>query len=105
KRFKPLQIPSTEETRRAYREMLFTTPGLKEFISGVILFDETIRQRIGGGMPVPEYLAQLGIVPGIKVDLGTTALVNFPGEKMTQGLDGLRERLAEYYKLGARFTK
>jgi len=105
KRFKPLQIPSTEETRRAYREMLFTTPGLNEFISGVILFDETIRQRIAGGIPVPEFLTQRGIVPGIKVDLGAIALANFPGEKITQGLDGLRERLAEYYKLGARFTK
>ncbi|MDR3404137.1 MAG: fructose-bisphosphate aldolase class I [Chthoniobacter sp.] len=105
KRFQPLHIPSTEETRRAYREMLFTTPGLNEFISGVILFDETIRQRIRGDIPVPESLNRLGIVPGIKVDMGTTALANFPNERITQGLDGLRERLGEYYKLGARFTK
>ncbi len=104
KRFKEYQIPSTEENRRAYREMLFTTPGLGEFISGVILFDETIRQKIGG-VPMPEVLAKLGMIPGIKVDMGAVALPNFKGEKFTQGLDGLRERLAEYYKLGARFTK
>src|SRR5476651_2323781 len=104
KRFAPLNIPSTEETRRAYREMLFTTPGLSEYISGVILFDETIRQKIGG-VPIPEVLVQKGMVPGIKVDMGAVALPNFKGEKFTQGLDGLRERLAEYYKLGARFTK
>ncbi|MEP6669686.1 MAG: class I fructose-bisphosphate aldolase [Chthoniobacter sp.] len=105
KRFQPLGIPSTEETRCAYREMLFTAPEVNEFISGVILFDETIRQRMQGGIPVPELLHQLGIVPGIKVDTGTVPLANFPGEKITQGLDGLRERLSEYRQLGARFTK
>lgn len=105
KRFKALDIPSTEESRRAYRELLFTTAGLGEFISGVILFDETIRQRTKDGVPMPEALAQQGIIPGIKVDKGTTALAGFTGEKVTQGLDGLRERLAEYRELGARFTK
>ena len=105
KRFKALDIPSTEESRRTYREMLFTTPGLNEFISGVILFDETIRQRAKDGIPLPEFLANHGIVPGIKVDKGTIALPNFAGEKVTQGLDGLRERLSEYHELGARFTK
>ena len=104
KRFKALTIPSTEENRRAYREMLFTTPGLGEFISGVILFDETIRQKMGGAS-IPEVLARQGIIPGIKVDKGTTELSGFVGEKITQGLDGLRDRLAEYRQLGARFTK
>jgi len=104
KRFAALAIPSNEENRRAYREMLFTTSGLNEFISGVILFDETIRQKING-VPMPDVLAHSGIIPGIKVDGGTTALPGFAGEKMTQGLDGLRERLAEYRQLGARFTK
>ena len=104
RRFKALGIPSTEETRGAYREMLLTTPGLGDFISGVILFDETIRQRFGG-LTARETLARQGIIPGIKVDFGTVALPGFPGEKITQGLDGLRERLAEYRNLGARFTK
>ncbi len=104
KRFAALDIPSTEENRLAYRELLFTTPQLNESISGVILFDETIRQKIGG-LTVPEMLAQKGIIPGIKVDKGTIELVNFAHEKITQGLDGLRERLAGYRKLGARFTK
>jgi fructose-bisphosphate aldolase, class I len=105
KRFKELGIASTEPNRRAYREMLFTAPGLSESISGVILFDETIRQRTSSGVPMPELLAALGIVPGIKVDGGTEALPAFDGEKFTLGLDGLRERLEEYAKLGARFTK
>jgi fructose-bisphosphate aldolase class I len=104
KRFKALGLSSTEESRRDYRAMLFTTPSLNRFVSGVILFDETIRQKIGE-VPMPEALARQGIVPGIKVDHGTVALTNFDGEKMTQGLDGLPGRLAEYYKLGARFTK
>jgi len=104
KRFKALSLPSTEENRRAYRELLFTTPGLNEFIGGVILFDETIRQRIGGA-PVPEFLARQGIIPCIKVDAGTMPLPGFVGEKITHGLHGLRERLAEYRQLGARFTK
>ncbi len=105
KRFKALGIPSTEENRRAYREMLFTTPGADEFISGAILFDETIRQKDRDGIPFPDALVRRGIVPGIKVDGGTTALAHFGAEKITQGLDGLRERLAEYRELGARFTK
>lgn len=105
KRFAALGIESTEERRRSYREMLFTTRGLSDFISGVILFDETIRQRGQDGVPFPEFLAGQGILPGIKVDKGTVPLPNFPGEKFTQGLDGLRERLVEYRELGARFTK
>lgn len=104
RRFAPLGIPSTAETRRVYRELLLTTPGLDEFISGVILFDETIQQKMGG-MPAPDALNGKGIIPGIKVDLGTTPLPGFPGEQITQGLDGLRERLAAYRQLGARFTK
>jgi len=105
KRFAALQIPSTEENRRAYRELLFTTPGLGEFISGTILFDETIRQKTGEGVSMPGLLAGQGILPGIKVDKGTIALPGFAGEKITQGLDGLRERLVAYRELGARFTK
>jgi fructose-bisphosphate aldolase, class I len=105
KRFAALGIPSTEETRRAYRDLLFTTPGLGEFISGGILFEETLQQKTSDGTPIPEYLAQHGIIPGIKVDRGTVALPGFAGEKMTQGLDGLRERLAEFRQRGARFTK
>lgn len=107
KRFKALNISSTEENRGAYRELLFATPGLSEFISGVILFDETIRQRMSHGVPIaiPIALAQRGIIPGIKVDKGTASLANFPEEKITQGLDGLRDRLTEYRELGARFTK
>ena len=105
KRFAALNIPSTQENRRSYRELLFTTPGLPGFISGAILFDETIRQMSGRGASMPEILAWQGIVPGIKVDGGATALPGFAGEKVTQGLDGLRERLAVYKDLGARFTK
>jgi len=105
KRFAALAIPSTEESRRSYRELLFTTPALEKFISGAILFDETLRQRTADGSTMPEFLAKRGIIPGIKVDGGTIPLPAFPGEKITQGLDGLRARLAEYRKLGARFTK
>ncbi len=105
KRFADINLASTQESRRTYRELLFTTRGLNEFISGAILFDETIRQRLKDGVAMPEALAKQGIIPGIKVDKGTVALVNFAGEKVTQGLDGLRERLAEYRELGARFTK
>lgn len=104
KRFAALGIPSTEGTRRAYRELLFTTPGLGEFISGVILHDETIHQS-ADSFPMAEILTRQGILPGIKVDLGTVAFPSFPGEKFTQGFDGLRERLGEYRRLGARFTK
>ena len=105
KRFDSIGVESTEDNRRAYRDMLFTTPGLGEHISGVILFDETIRQSATDGPPFPELLATLGIVPGIKVDTGAKPLALFPGETVTEGLDGLRERLAEYRELGARFAK
>ncbi len=105
KRFKALNIPCNEENRRAYRELLFTTSELSKFISGAILFDETLRQKTRDGVPLSEVLAKQGIVPGIKVDKGTTALANFVGEKITQGLDSLRDRLNEYRQLGARFTK
>ena len=105
KRFKELGIESTESNRRAYREMLFTAPGIGKFVSGVILFDETIRQRTLSGIPMAELLASRGIVPGIKVDGGTEDLPAFKGEKYTQGLDGLRVRLEVYAKLGARFAK
>jgi fructose-bisphosphate aldolase class I len=105
KRFKSINIESSEPNRRAYRDMLFTTPGLEEYISGVILFDETIRQEAHDGTPFPQLLAKKGIIPGIKVDLGAKDLALFPGEKVTEGLDGLRGRLNEYRELGARFTK
>ena len=105
KRFDAIKLDSTEEHRRAYREMLFTAPGAAESISGVIQYDETIRQRTRDGVPFPEYLARQGIIPGIKVDEGAKPLAGFPGETITEGLDGLRERLAEYFGLGARFAK
>ena len=105
KRFQAIDFPCTEETRRAYREMLFTTPGLGDFISGVILFDETIRQKTNDEAPFLEVLREQGIIPGIKVDKGAKPLARFRGEKVTEGLDGLRERLDEYLRLGARFTK
>ena len=105
KRFDSIGVESTEDNRRSYRDMLFTTPGLGEHISGVILFDETIRQSATDGPPFPELLASLGIVPGIKVDTGAKPLALFPDETVTEGLDGLRERLAEYRELGARFAK
>jgi fructose-bisphosphate aldolase, class I len=105
KRFAEYGLPSTEDLRRAYRDLLFTTRGLNKFISGAILFDETMRQRTDDGRTMPEALARRGIIPGIKVDAGAVALAHFRGEKITQGLDGLRERLIEYRALGARFTK
>jgi fructose-bisphosphate aldolase class I len=105
KRLKSISVPSTEENRRAYREILFTTNGAGEFISGVILFDETIRQKTRDGRTFVRALEEQGIIPGIKVDEGAKAMANFPGEKITEGLDGLRERLAEYRQLGARFAK
>jgi fructose-bisphosphate aldolase class I len=105
KRFKSVGIPNTEENRRAYRELMFSTPGLGEFISGVILFDETIRQKASAGATLVEVLKRQDIIPGIKVDNGAKALAAFPGEKVTEGLDGLRDRLVEYRQLGARFTK
>jgi fructose-bisphosphate aldolase class I len=105
KRFDAIKLESTEEARRTYREMLFTAPGAADYISGVIMYDETIRQKTKDGTPFPQYLSKLGIVPGIKVDTGAKPLAGFPNETITEGLDGLRERLGEYYKLGARFAK
>ena len=105
KRFQAVGVESTEETRRAWRELLLTTPGIGEHISGVILFEETLGQKAGDGTPLPEVARRQGIVPGIKVDKGTIALTNAPGDKITQGLDGLGERLAGYKALGARFAK
>jgi fructose-bisphosphate aldolase, class I len=105
KRFDSIGAESTEENRRAYRDLLFTTPGAEEFISGVILYDETIRQSSADGTPFPKLLESKGIIPGIKVDMGAKPLAGSPEETITEGLDGLRERLQEYYELGARFTK
>jgi fructose-bisphosphate aldolase class I len=105
RRLDSVNVPSTEENRRTYREILFTTPGVEAFVSGIILYDETIRQSAQNGVPFPELLSQRGIITGIKVDKGTTDLAGFPGETITEGLDGLRGRLAEYRNLGARFTK
>src|SRR5213080_2766872 len=105
KRFDSIGVESTEETRRAYRELLFTTEGAEEYIGGVILYDETIRQKTSDGTPFPNLLASKGIIPGIKVDIGAKPLAGAPGETVTEGLDGLRERFAEYRKLGAVFSK
>ncbi|PZV10070.1 MAG: fructose-bisphosphate aldolase class I [Leptolyngbya sp.] len=105
KRFEQLGIPTTEEMRRAYREMLFTAPGIGDFFSGVILFDETIRQSTKDGTPFTKVLSNAGIIPGIKLDEGAKPLAKAPGETVTEGLDGLRDRIAEYYKMGARFAK
>jgi fructose-bisphosphate aldolase class I len=105
KRFAKLGIPQTPETRRAYREMIVTTPGLGECISGAILYDETIRQRKKDGTPFAKALTDAGIIPGIKVDAGAKDMAGHPGEKITEGLDGLRDRLAEYAQMGARFAK
>jgi len=106
KRFESINVESTEENRNAYRDMLFTADGIENHISGVILFDETIRQStVNGSIPFPEHLSALGIIPGIKVDKGAKQLANSDDEKITEGLDGLRDRLKEYYELGARFAK
>src|SRR5262245_30964183 len=105
KRFKSIDLESTEEHRRAYRDMLFTTEGVEDYISGVILFDETIRQSASDGTPFAELLARREIIPGIKVDMGAKPLAKADGETVTEGLDGLRERLADYVSLGAKFTK
>lgn len=105
KRFAGIGLDSTEANRLAYRRLLLTTPSIEEFLSGVILFDETIRQAAEDGTPLPQLLHNKGIVPGIKVDRGAKDLAGHPGEKVTEGLDGLRERLAEYHDLGARFAK
>ena len=104
-RFKSINTPCTEESRRSYRGLLFTTPGMEHFISGVILYDETLRQKTSDAVLFPDYLARKGVLPGIKVDTGAKSLALCPGEKVTEGLDGLRERLAAYFKLGTRFAK
>ena len=105
KRFAALGIPQTVEARRAYRELIVTTPGLGDCISGAILYDETIRQRKKDGTPFVKAIIDSGITPGIKVDTGAKALAGHPGEKITEGLDGLRDRLNEYAQMGARFAK
>ncbi|MFA5257607.1 MAG: class I fructose-bisphosphate aldolase [Opitutales bacterium] len=104
-RFAKFDIPQTVDARRAYREMIVTTPGLSECISGAILYDETIRQETQDGTPFLQVLAAAGIIPGIKVDTGASDMAAHPGEKITEGLDGLRDRLAEYFQMGARFAK
>lgn len=105
KRLEGVGMESSAEARRQYRANLFATPGCEEAISGVILFDETIRQEMDDGTPIPDYLTSRGILPGIKVDTGAKDLAGYPGEKITEGLDGLRERCAEYFAMGARFAK
>ena len=105
KRFDSIKLDSTEEHRRTYRELLLTAPGAQQWISGVILYDETIRQKTATGVNFADYLTGIGVLPGIKVDLGAKPFAGFPGETITEGLDGLRERLQAYYKLGARFAK
>jgi fructose-bisphosphate aldolase, class I len=105
RRFASAGIPQTEEARRAYRELIITTPCLGESISGVILYDETIRQQTNDGIPFLKILTEAGIIPGIKVDTGAKDLAGRPGEKITEGLDGLRDRLLEYFQMGARFAK
>src|SRR3990170_268498 len=105
KRFDSIGVESTEENRRFYRQLLFTAPGMEDSIGGVILYDETLRQSADDGTPFAEVLASKGVIPGIKVDTGAHDLAGFPGEKVTEGLDGLRARLEEYRGLGARFAK
>lgn len=105
KRLASINVESTEQSRRDYREMLFTTAGMEQFISGVILFDETLRQDAHDGTPLRQILVENGVIPGIKVDTGAKDLAGFPGEKVTEGLDGLGNRLAEYRELGAKFAK
>ena len=105
KRFEPIKVESTEESRRHYRQILFTAAGIERYVGGVILFDETLRQSTRDDIPFPALLSSRGIIPGIKVDKGAKALALCPGDKVTEGLDGLRERLAEYKQLGAQFAK
>lgn len=104
-RFKSVGVDCSEENRRTYRGLLFTTPGVEQYVSGVILYDETVRQKTNDGALFPDYLAKKGILPGIKVDTGAKNLALSAGEKVTEGLDGLRERLAAYFKAGCRFAK
>jgi fructose-bisphosphate aldolase class I len=104
-RFAPLGIPQTEAERRTFRDWIVNTPGLSEYISGAILYDETIRQRTKAGAPFAKAVADAGMIPGIKVDTGAKSMAGHPGEKITEGLDGLRDRLAEYAQMGARFAK
>ena len=105
KRFAAAGISETVDMRRSYRELIVTTPGLHESIGGAILYDETIRQQTKDGIPFIDVLTKAGIIPGIKVDTGAKPMAGFPNEKVTEGLDGLRERLAEYKEMGARFAK
>ncbi len=105
KRFKSVGVECTEENRRAYRNLLFSTPGVEQYLSGVILFDETARQKANDGTPIPQYLAKKGIIPGIKVDKGTVNLPFTSEEKVTEGLDGLQKRMKEYFEMGCRFAK
>ena len=105
KRLDSVNVKSTEETRLLFRETLFSSENMKDCIGGVILYDETINQLSSSGKPIPVLIAESGAVPGIKVDTGAKILANSPEEKITEGLDGLRERLKKYYELGARFTK
>ncbi len=105
KRFKSVNVECSEENRRSYRNLLFSTPGVEQFLSGVILFDETARQRAVDGAPIPQYLANKGILPGIKVDKGVSNLPFTAEEKVTEGLDGLQKRMKEYFELGCRFAK
>src|SRR3990167_7547919 len=105
KRFDSIGVASTEETRQAYRQLLFQAPGMEQYVSGVILYDETIRETTDAGVPFPKFLSEKGVFPGIKVDMGAKPLALFPGETVTEGLDGLRERLQEYKALGAVFAK
>lgn len=105
KRFLTISLSSTQENRRAYREMLFTTPKIEEFLSGVIMFDETIKDKTSEGIPFPEVLTKKGILPGIKVDEGMEDMAGYPGDKITKGINGLDQRLTEYKALGAKFTK
>ncbi len=105
KRFKSVNVECTEDSRRTYRNLLFSTPGIEQYLSGVILFDETARQKANDGSLIPQYLAKKGIIPGIKVDKGTTDIPFTAGEKVTEGLDGLQKRMKEYFDLGCRFAK
>jgi fructose-bisphosphate aldolase, class I len=105
KRFEKIGIPTTEENRRAYRELILTTPNFSDYISGAILFDETIHQATTSGTPFTQLMKEAGIIPGIKLDAGAKPLAVHPGEQVTEGLDGLRDRIAQYYEMGARFAK